>query len=886
MASFFKNLFDSNAHEIKKYTQLVNRINALEPAMQQLSDEQLAAKTAEFKQRLDAGASLNDLMLEAYAVVREASVRVLGMRHFNVQLIGGMALHDGRIAEMKTGEGKTLVATCPVYLNALSGKGVHMVTVNEYLSARDSQWMGKLYKFLGLSVGLIGHNVPPPLKKQQYNCDITFGTNNEFGFDYLRDNMAVQLANQVQRELHFAIIDEVDSILIDEARTPLIISGQAEKPTERYYQMAKIAARMRRDEDFTVDEKARAVMLTPTGVAKVEHLVGVDNLYDNANTELNHFVQQALKAEFLFKRDRDYVVKDGQVIIVDEFTGRLMDGRRYSDGLHQAIEAKENVIVMNETQTLASITLQNYFRMYQKIAGMTGTAMTEEEEFRTIYGLDVVEIPTNKPLQRKDLPDVIYRTEPGKFRAVVEDIAAKHAKGQPVLVGTVSIEKSEILSQLLKQKGIPHQVLNAKYHEQEAEIIAQAGKFGAVTIATNMAGRGTDIMLGGNPEFMLRQMQLKEPEHEWTLSEEREYLAKYENEAKAEREKVLAAGGLAIIGTERHESRRIDNQLRGRSGRQGDIGQSQFYISVDDDLMRRFGGDSFKNMLDKIGMDDTMPIEVKMVSKSIENAQKRVESRNFDIRKNVLEYDNVMNQQRKLIYQQRQDVLSGQNLHEQVLFMLKSSIEHIVKRYSNVSEYPEEWDLTALLNDYTDVLPEHSLEPADLARLAKDEVVPLLYDKAAAHLESRSQKLGEEMLHNLERMIILKSVDEKWMEHIDAMDQLRQGVGYQAIGHQNPVTVYKNEAFDMFEAMIADIQLNVSRLIQRVEVVEAPKEHKNLVASHGGKTADGKAAPKKKTPVHAEPKIRRNDPCPCGSGKKYKNCCGRPGANTNTANNE
>ncbi len=886
MASFFKNLFDSNAHEIKKYTQLVDRINALEPAMQQLSDEQLAAKTAEFKQRLAQGASLNDLMLEAYAVVREASVRVLGMRHFDVQLIGGMALHDGRIAEMKTGEGKTLVATCPVYLNALSGKGVHMVTVNEYLSARDSQWMGKLYKFLGLSVGLIGHAVPPPVKKLQYNCDVTFGTNNEFGFDYLRDNMAVRLENQVQRELHFAIIDEVDSILIDEARTPLIISGQAEKPTERYYQMAKIAARMRREEDFTIDEKARAVMLTPAGVAKVEHLVGVDNLYDNANTELNHFVQQALKAEFLFKRDRDYVVKDGQVIIVDEFTGRLMDGRRYSDGLHQAIEAKENVIVMNETQTLASITLQNYFRMYQKIAGMTGTAMTEEEEFRTIYGLDVVEIPTNKPMQRKDLPDVIYRTEPGKFRAVVEDIAAKHAKGQPVLVGTVSIEKSEVLSQLLKQKGIPHQVLNAKYHEQEAEIIAQAGKFGAVTIATNMAGRGTDIMLGGNPEFMLRQMQLKDPEREWTLSEEKEYLAKYEAEVKAEREKVLAAGGLAIIGTERHESRRIDNQLRGRSGRQGDIGQSQFYISVDDDLMRRFGGESFKGMLDKIGMDDTMPIEVKMVSKSIESAQKRVESRNFDIRKNVLEYDNVMNQQRKLIYQQRQDVLSGQNLHEQVLFMLKSSIEHIVGRYSNVSDYPEEWDLAALLHDYTDVLPEHGLEPADLARLAKDEVIPLLYDKAAAHLEARSEKLGEDMLHNLERMIILKSVDEKWMEHIDAMDQLRQGVGYQAIGQQNPVTVYKNEAFDMFEAMIADIQLSVSRLIQRVEVVEAPKERKNLVASHGGEASGEKAAPKKKTPVHAEPKIGRNDPCPCGSGKKYKNCCGRPGANAGAENTE
>ena len=886
MANFLKNIFDSNAREVKKYSQLVNRINALEPEMQRLSDAELTAKTAEFKSRLAAGASINDLLIEAYALVREASVRVLGMRHFDVQLIGGMALHDGRIAEMKTGEGKTLVATCPVYLNALTGKGVHVVTVNEYLSARDSQWMGRLYKFLGLSVGLIGHAVPPPAKKEQYNCDITFGTNNEFGFDYLRDNMAVRPTGQVQRELHFAIIDEVDSILIDEARTPLIISGQAEKPTERYYQMAKIAARMRREEDFTIDEKARAIMLTPEGVAKVEQLVGVDNLYDDANTELNHFVQQALKAEFLFKRDRDYVVKDGQVIIVDEFTGRLMDGRRYNDGLHQAIEAKENVIVKNESQTLASITLQNYFRMYQKVAGMTGTAMTEEDEFRTIYGLDVVEIPTNKPMQRKDLPDIVYRTEPGKFNAVIDDIAAKHEKGQPVLVGTVSIEKSEILSQMLKRRGIPHQVLNAKYHEKEAEIIAQAGRLGAVTIATNMAGRGTDIMLGGNPEFMLRQMQMKDPEREWTLEEEREYLSKYEADVKAEREQVLAAGGLAIIGTERHESRRIDNQLRGRSGRQGDIGQSQFYLAVDDDLMRRFGGDNLKSMLDKIGMDDTMPIEVKMVSKSIESAQKKVEARNFDIRKNVLEYDNVMNQQRMLIYKQRQDVLSGQNLHDQILFMLRSAIENIVGRYSNVSDYPEEWDLTALLHDYAEILPENGFTKEELARLAKDEVVPLLYDKAEEHLKERAEKLGEEQLQNLERMIILKCVDDKWMEHIDAMDQLRQGIGYRSIGQENPVLAYKNEAFEMFEAMIADIQLAVSRLIERVEVVEAPKERTNIVASHGGEASGGGKAPARKTPVHAGEKIGRNDPCPCGSGKKYKNCCGRPGTEAPAENTE
>ncbi len=898
---FFKNLFDSNAKEIKKYSQLVDRINALEPQMQALSDYDLQAKTADFKNRLTQGASINDFMLEAYAVVREASRRVLGMRHFDVQLIGGMALHDGRIAEMKTGEGKTLVATCPVYLNALTGKGVHVVTVNEYLSARDSQWMGKLYKFLGLSVGLIGYAVPPAEKIRQYNADITFGTNNEFGFDYLRDNMAVRPSNQVQRELHFAIIDEVDSILIDEARTPLIISGQAEKPTERYYQMAKIAARMRREQDFTIDEKARVIMLTPEGVAKAEQLLGVTNLYDNANTEINHFVQQALKAEFLFKRDRDYVVKDGQVVIVDEFTGRLMDGRRYSDGLHQAIEAKENVIVKNESQTLASITLQNYFRMYQKIAGMTGTAMTEEDEFKAIYGLDVVEIPTNKPMQRQDKPDIIYRTEKGKFEAVVEDIAERHAAGQPVLVGTVSIEKSEALSALLRKKQIPHNVLNAKYHEKEAEIIAQAGKFGAVTIATNMAGRGTDIMLGGNPEFMLRQEQMKDPEREWTLMEEQQYLARYEAEVKADREKVLQAGGLAIIGTERHESRRIDNQLRGRAGRQGDIGRSQFYIAIEDDLMRRFGGDALQGMMDKIGMDDTMPIELKMISKSLENAQKKVEARNFEIRKSVLEYDNVMNQQRTLIYKQRQDVLRGENLHEQVKFMLQSSVKNIVERYNNVSEFVEEWDLPAMLHELEAVLPniqnEPGLQAEDLAKLSKNEVIPLLTQKAEAHLEGRAEAMGPEMLQQLERLLILKVVDEHWMDHIDAMDQLRQGIGFQALGQQNPITVYKNEAYTMFEDMVADIQLNVSRLVQRVEKVEAPKEKQNLVASHGGEgegapatggkgnaAGSSKAPTPKKMPVHVGEKIGRNDPCPCGSGKKYKNCCGKPGANT--PNNE
>ncbi len=886
MVNFLKSLFDPNVKELKKYSQQVSRINALEPQMEALSDEELAGKTTEFKTRLANGASLNDLMLEAFATIREASRRVLGMRHFDVQMIGGMALHDGRIAEMKTGEGKTLVATCPVYLNALTGNGVHMVTVNDYLAARDSQWMGKLYKFMGLSVGLIGHSVPPPQKQEQYLCDITFGTNNEFGFDYLRDNMAVRPENLVQRKLNYAIVDEVDSILIDEARTPLIISGRAAKPTDRYYKMAKLAALLRPDQDVTIDEKTRAVMLTPEGLAKTERMLGVENLYAHVNTEINHFVQNALKARFIFKRDRDYVIKDGQVVIVDEFTGRLMDGRRYSDGLHQAIEAKEGVIVKNESQTLASITLQNYFRMYDKLAGMTGTAKTEEEEFKAIYGLDVIEIPTNKPMQRKDLPDIIYRTEAGKFNAVVEDIVARHATGQPVLVGTVSIEKSEALSALLKKRGIPHQVLNAKYHEQEAEIIAQAGKLGAVTIATNMAGRGTDIMLGGNPEFRLLQTQMKDPGRKWTRAEEEAYLAQYADEARAEREQVLAAGGLAIIGTERHESRRIDNQLRGRSGRQGDIGRSQFYISMEDELMRRFGGDTLTGMLDKLGMDDSTPIEVKMVSKSIESAQKRVESRNFEIRKSVLEYDNVINQQRALIYKQRQAVMAGEDLHEQVLFMLRATIENIVGRFSNVSEFPEEWDLPAMLIELDVPLPNHGLQPADIAKLSKDEVVPMLYEKAAAHLEARAEKLGAERLRDLERLIILKSVDEKWMDHIDAMDQLRFGIGYRALGQQNPVVAYRDEGFIMYEAMVADIQLSVSRLIQRIEVVEAPREQQNTVASHGAampkapQKAPQKGAPQapaqpKQMPIHVTDKIGRNDPCPCGSGKKYKSCCGK-----------
>ena len=868
---FLKNLFDGNAKEVKKYEKLVGQINDLEPTVAALSDAELAAKTIEYKQILANGGSLSDFMNEAFAVVREASKRVLGMRHFDVQLLGGLVLHDGRIAEMKTGEGKTLVATAPVYLNALTGKGVHVITVNDYLAKRDSEWMGQVYKFLGMNVGLIVHGVKPAEKKLQYAADITYGTNNEFGFDYLRDNMAVKPENLVQRPLHYAIVDEVDSILIDEARTPLIISGPSTKPTERYYQMAKIAPRLKLDEDYTIEEKQRVVMLTEAGVARIEQMLGIENLYDDANTEINHYVQQALKAEYIFKKDRDYVVKDGEVIIVDEFTGRLMFGRRYNEGLHQAIEAKEGVNIARESQTLATITFQNYFKMYQKIAGMTGTAMTEEDEFRAIYGLDVVSIPTNKPLQRVDMKDIVYSTENGKFKAVVEDIVARHATGQPVLVGTISIEKSERLSQMLKMRGIPHQVLNAKFHEKEAEIVAQAGRYGAVTIATNMAGRGTDIVLGGNPDFMLRQELAKHPDREYTAEEKAEKLAAYEAGVKEEHEKVLEAGGLAIIGTERHESRRIDNQLRGRAGRQGDKGSSQFFISMEDDLIRRFGGDNLKNVMDKIGMNDDMPIENGMVTRSIENAQKKVEARNFEIRKSVLEYDNVMNQQREIIYGQRMQILREEDVHEQILFMISQALDSIIAKYKGINTYLEEWDLPAFLHDVETVAPQHGMTEADLKKYDADDVHDLFYDKAVAHLDEKTERIGADVMSAIERSVILKVVDSKWMDHIDAMDQFRKGVSYRAYGRVNPLEDYKNEGYVMFQEMVSDIQMDVARLIQRVEVVEKQEERKDLVENRGD---DG---PKKKKPIvkKAEEKIGRNDPCPCGSGKKYKHCCGK-----------
>ena len=879
---FFGNLFDDNAKDIKKYTKIVEQINALEPEISALSDEALKAKTDEFKSRIAADPELEpkDLMVEAFAVVREAAKRVLGMRHFDVQLIGGMVLSDGRIAEMKTGEGKTLVATAPAYLHALFGKGVHVITVNDYLASRDSEWMGRVYKFLGLSVGLIVHGLEPEQKQAAYAADITYGTNNEFGFDYLRDNMCFRKENMVQRPLHFAIVDEVDSILIDEARTPLIISGPATKSSDMYLKAASIVPRLRQKEDpddpeahgdFTIDLKTKQCALTEEGVAKVEQALGVENLYDPKNTELSHHINQALKAQFIFKRDRDYVVKDGQVIIVDEFTGRLMFGRRYSDGLHQAIEAKEHVAINRENQTLATITFQNYFRMYDKLSGMTGTARTEEEEFRKIYKLDVVVIPTNKPMQRIDNPDSIYRTEAGKFNAIIEELIAEHEKGRPVLVGTISIEKSELLSNMLKKRGVPHQVLNAKYHEKEAAIIAQAGREGAVTSATNMAGRGTDIVLGGNGEAlaMAKIAEDAAKDKEYSDAERQELIEKYTAETRAEHDKIVELGGLHIIGTERHESRRIDNQLRGRAGRQGDPGSTRFFISMEDDLMKRFGGDGLRSILDRMGMDDSTPIDSNMVSRSIENAQKRVEERHFEARKTVLDYDDVMNAQRELIYSERRKALFEDDIHDSVLSMMDAAVDTVVGRYSGVSQFPEEWDLPALLQDMAAYLPTGMPTEAELKELSREEVYDLFKDKIAAYYEQREEDMGKEKLNLLEHAVVLQVVDRNWMDHLDAMDQLRQGIGLRAYGQENPLVAYKREAFDMFEGLVSDIQLEVTRMCMIAELIERPAERKDLTSNHGD-------APAKKKPIRRkEQKIGRNDPCPCGSGKKYKNCCGR-----------
>ena len=762
---FFDSLFNgSNEKEVKKIRKIVEQqINPLEDGLKKLSDSSLANKTNEFKARLAKGETLDDILPEAFAVVREASRRVLGMRHFDVQLIGGIVLHRGNIAEMCTGEGKTLVATAPVYLNALEGKGVHVITVNDYLAKRDSEWMGQVYKFLGLSVGLIVHDLDFQQRKIAYNSDITYGTNNEFGFDYLRDNMVTSLDQMVQRPLHYCLIDEVDSILIDEARTPLIISGPGQKSTDNYYVMAKLVPHLKKDEDYTIDEKQKTVAPTEAGVAKMEKMLNVENLYDAENLELNHLFVQALRAQTMMQRDKDYVVKDGEVVIVDEFTGRLMYGRRYSDGLHQAIEAKEGLEVQRESQTLATITFQNYFRMYDKLAGMTGTAKTEEQEFIKIYGLPVIQIPTNKPIQRKDLPDVVFKTKRGKYRAVVKEVERRHATGQPILIGTTSIEQSEELSHMLDAAKIPHSVLNAKYHEKEAAIVALAGQKGAVTIATNMAGRGTDIQLGDG---------------------------------------VAELGGLAIIGTERHESRRIDNQLRGRAGRQGDPGSSQFFLSLEDDLLRIFGGDNIKKFMEKMGLDEDEPINSRMVSNAIQKAQKRVEARNFDIRKYVLEYDDVMNQQRKVVYEQRRRILEGENMKDQVLRMVDTIIEKGMQTYADPKLYPEEWDFAGLLK-YSEkyFLAPGEIKLEEIEDMSREEVEDKLKTIAHETYESREKSIGSSMMRELEKAVMLKVVDSKWMEHLDDMDMLKEGIGLRSYGQRNPIVEYKVEAYDIFEEM-------------------------------------------------------------------------------------
>lgn len=871
MFKALKNLFDDNAKDIKKYSQKVEIINGLEATVSAYSDEELAAKTTEFKQRYVDGVSLDELLPEAFAVVREASKRTLGLRPFDVQLIGGMVLHDGRISEMKTGEGKTLVATLPAYLNAIAGKGVHVITVNDYLASRDSQWMGQVFRFLGLTVGLNIHGMDYEEKRAAYAADITYGTNNEFGFDYLRDNMAVRSDAMVQRELYYAIIDEVDSILIDEARTPLIISGQAAKPTEHYYTAAKIIARLKEDADYTVEEKTKSAALTEEGIAKVEAQLGIENLYDDENNEWSHLITNAVRAKALFKKDRDYVVKDGEVIIVDEFTGRLMFGRRYSDGMHQALEAKENVKIERESQTLATITFQNYFRMYEKLGGMTGTAKTEEGEFTKIYNMDVVEVPPNKAMVRKDEADVIYRSVQGKIDAVVEDIKEAHAIGRPVLVGTVSIEKSEIFSRALKRCGIPHNVLNAKFHEKEAEIIAQAGRYGAVTIATNMAGRGTDILLGGNPEalakaeFAVLTEKKKDPDFE-------ELLAKHSAVCAEEKAKVVAAGGLYVIGTERHESRRIDNQLRGRSGRQGDPGRSRFFLSMEDDLIRIFGGDNMAAMMDRFGMDDETPIDAKLVSKTIENAQKRVENNNFEARKHVLDYDDVMNQQREVIYGERRKVLTGDNIRDNILDMVEKVVEQAITNAAGDSVHIEEWNLDQLMEDSRLFLPHHTDTKEDWLKLSGEELQEKLKTDALAYFALREEEMGAENMENVARYVLLRVIDRQWMDHLDAMDHLRTGIGLQAIGQKNPLIEYKYAAYDMFNDMIAGIRREVVRFVMRAQINSEPQTTVAVKNVQENRSADG--AEKAKQPMRKEHTVGRNDPCPCGSGKKYKKCCG------------
>ena len=907
----FKKIFGtSSQREVKAIMPLVDKVLALEEEYKALSDHELQAKTGEFKERLQKGETLDDILPEAFAACREADWRVLGMRPYPVQIIGGIILHQGRIAEMKTGEGKTLVATLPAYLNALSGKGVHIVTVNDYLAKRDSEWMGKVYRFMGLTVGLVIHGVMGQAKKDAYAADITYGTNNEFGFDYLRDNMAIYKAELMQRGHAFAIVDEVDSILIDEARTPLIISGQGDKSTQLYTIVDDFVSRLKGqrvtsvdtkeeedpdvDADYIVDEKARTVTLTARGIKKAEQQFQLENLADPENTTLSHHINQAIKARGLMKRDIDYVVKDGEVIIVDEFTGRLMYGRRYSEGLHQAIEAKEHVTVARESKTLATITFQNYFRLYNKLSGMTGTAMTEEEEFGTIYALDIVEIPTNKPLARIDHPDVVYKNEVGKYRAIVNQIEACHQKGQPVLVGTVSIEKSEELSAMLKKRGIKHNVLNAKFHEKEAEIVAQAGKLGAVTVATNMAGRGTDIMLGGNAEFLakaeLRKAGLSdeliaestgfaETDNQEILDARRMFTeaeSKYKDEIKEEAEKVRAVGGLFILGTERHESRRIDNQLRGRAGRQGDPGESKFFLSLEDDIMRLFGSERVMGMMEKLGVDEDTPIDAKILSNAIENAQKQVESRNFQTRKTVLEYDDVMNTQRQVIYEQRRKVLDGENLKDSIQTMLTGVITNEVNAHMGELKHMDAENWREVCAQYRGMFltpDELKFTDEELQRYDAQGLIDLLRERASDVYTRKEQELGEPLMRELERVMMLRVVDEYWMDNIDAMQELRQGIGLRAYGQNDPVVEYKREGYEMFERMIAAIQEETLRRIFLARVQVGGQVKRERVAKVTGESA-GADGTVKKQPVKKGKKVGRNDPCPCGSGKKYKKCCG------------
>ena len=896
---FLSKLFKSYSEkEVGRVMPIVEKINSLEPTVEKLTDAELRAKTDEFKSRLQKGETLDDILPEAFATVREASKRVLGMRHFDVQLIGGIILHQGRIAEMKTGEGKTLVATLPVYLNALTGKGVHVVTVNDYLAKRDSEWMGKLYKFLGLTVGLVISGMTPKQKKEAYAADITYGTNNEYGFDYLRDNMVIRKEEMVQRELNYAIVDEIDSILIDEARTPLIISGTAAESSDLYSKADDFVKRLKAKTiieedtkdldqaednekyDYVIDLKAKSATLTEKGTKKAEEYFKLENLNDIENSDIVHYINKALHAHGIMKKDIDYIVKDGEVLIVDEFTGRIMYGRRYSDGLHQAIEAKEHVKIANESKTLATITFQNYFRMYNKLSGMTGTAMTEEAEFREIYNLDVISIPTNKPMIRQDLNDIIYKNERAKFRAVVEDIRKSHEKGQPVLVGTVSIENSEKLSNILKREGIKHEVLNAKYHEKEAEIIAQAGKYGAVTIATNMAGRGTDIMLGGNSEFLAKQEMRKQGysdelieqanAHNETEDEEilkaretfNKYQNKFEEEIKEEKEKVLAAGGLKIIGTERHESRRIDNQLRGRSGRQGDPGESRFYIALDDDLMKIFGGDMITSVYNTLKADENMPIEMGLLSKTVENAQKRVEGQHFSIRKHVLQYDDVMNTQREIIYSQRREVLDGKDLKEKIQKMMHSVIEEIILTH----ETEEGLDKEGVKTEVKAILDIEINEVNDNTQ----ELIEEIYNKVIENYTAKEKEIGEQTLRELERVVMLKVVDQKWMDHIDAMDELKDGIGLRAYGQKDPVALYKLEGFDMFEQMTNDIKIDVVKILTHLQGPQKVERKQTVkITGEGLKQDRETAVPNKSqnapnTPVKNEgPQVGRNDQCPC-----------------------